>query len=138
MTAEERYEWAWKKYLVRLNQNSEVRLASLLREVHVYRHGMARWMQAQGVSVGEAKRLIRESQNRSKYDRLRPSSDTTGSMFLPVTADGADGFAEATDPKPRISFTIPDGTQVNIQHGSAQAVMSFLKLYQMEGLPCLD
>ena len=35
MTAEERYEWAWKKYLVRLNQNSEVRLASLLREVHV-------------------------------------------------------------------------------------------------------
>lgn len=138
MTAEERYEWAWKKYLVRLNQNSEVRLASLLREVHVYRHGMARWMQAQGVSVGEAKRLIRESQNRSKYERLLLSSDTTGSMFLPVTADGADGFAEATDPMAGISFTFPDGTQVNIKHGSAQAVMSFLKLYQMEGLPCLD
>ena len=138
MTAEERYEWAWKKYLVRLNQNSEVRLASLLREVHVYRHGMARWIQAQGVSVGEAKRLIRESQNRSKYERLLSSSDTTGSMFLPVTADGADGFAEATDPMAGISFTFPDGTQVNIKHGSAQAVMSFLKLYQMEGLPCLD
>ena len=138
MTAEERYEWAWKKYLVRLNQNSEVRLASLLREVHVYRHGMARWIQAQGVSVGEAKRLIRESQNRSKYKRLLSSSDTTGSMFLPVTADGADGFAEATDPMAGISFTFPDGTQVNIKHGSAQAVMSFLKLYQMEGLPCLD
>ena len=138
MTAEERYEWAWKKYLVRLNQNSEVRLASLLREVHVYRHGMARWMQAQGVSVGEAKRLIRESQNRSKYERLLPSSDTTGSMFLPVTADDADSFAEATDSMSGISFTFPDVTQVNIKHGSAQAVMSFLRLYQMEGLPCLD
>ena len=49
-----------------------------------------------------------------------------------------DGFAEAADPMSGISFTFPDGTQVNIKHGSAQSVMSFLKLYQMEGLPCLD
>ena len=86
----------------------------------------------------ETKRLIRESQNRAKYERLLPSSDTTGSMFLPVTADGADSFAEATDSMSGISFTFPDGTQVNIKHGSAQAVMSFLKLYQREDLPCLD
>ena len=93
---------------------------------------------ARGLSVGETKRQIRESQNMAKHERLLPSSDTTGSMFLPVTADGADGFAEAADPMSGISFTFPDGTQVNIKHGSAQAVMSFLRLYQMEGLPCLD
>ena len=138
MTAEERYEWAWKRYLVRLNENSKIRLTSFLREIHVYQRGMERWMYAKGLSVMETKRLICESQNRAKHERLLPSSDTTGSMFLPVTADGADSFAEATDSMSGISFTFPDGTQVNIKHGSAQAVMSFLKLYQREDLPCLD
>jgi len=138
MTAEERYEWAWKRYLVRLNENSKIRLTSFLREIHVYQRGMEKWMYARGLSVGETKRQIRESQNMAKHERLLPSSDTTGSMFLPVTADGADGFAEAADPMSGISLTFPDGTQVNIKHGSAQAVMSFLRLYQMEGLPCLD
>ena len=138
MTAEERYEWAWKRYLVRLNKNSKIRLASFLREVHVYQRGMERWMYAKGLSVKETKRLIRESQNRAKYEQLLPSSGTTGSMFLPVEAGYADGLAESVDTMSGISFTFPDGTQVNIKRGSAQAVMSFLKLYQMEGLPCLD
>ena len=82
MTAEERYEWAWKRYLVRLNENSKIRLTSFLREIHVYQRGMERWMYARGLSVGETKRQIRESQNRAKYERLLPSSDTIGSMFL--------------------------------------------------------
>ena len=138
MTAEERYEWAWKRYLVRLNKNSKIRLASFLREVHVYQRGMERWMYAKGLSVKETKRLIRESQNRAKYEQLLPSSGTTGSMFLPVEAGYADGLAESVDTMSGISFTFPDGTQVNIKRGSAQAVMSFLKLYQMDGLPCLD
>ena len=60
MTAEERYEWAWKRYLVRLNKNSKIRLATFLREVHVYQQGMERWMYAKGLSVMETKRLIRE------------------------------------------------------------------------------
>ena len=84
MTAEERYEWAWKRYLVRLNENSKIRLTSFLREIHVYQRGMERWMYAKGLSVMETKRLIRESQNRAKYERLLPSSDTTGLMFLLV------------------------------------------------------
>ena len=78
MTAEERYEWAWKKYLVRLNQDSKVRLTSFLREIHVYQRGMTRWMQARGLSVGEAKRQIRESQNRANYARQHPIFVTTG------------------------------------------------------------
>ena len=138
MTAEERYEWAWKRYLVRLNENSKIRLTSFLREIHVYQRGMERWMYAKGLSVMETKRLIREPQNRAKHERLLPSSDTTGSMFLPVTADGADGFAEATGPMSGISLTFPDGTQVNIKRGTAEAVMSFLKLYQREDQACLD
>ena len=95
-------------------------------------------MYAKGLSVKETKRLIRESQNRAKYEQLLPSSGTTGSMFLPVAAGCAEGLAESGDTMSGISFTFPDGTQVNIKRGSAQAVMSFLKLYQMEGLPCLD
>ena len=138
MTAEERYEWAWKRYLIRLNKNSKIRLATFLREVHVYQQGMERWMYAKGLSVKETKRLIRESQNRAMYERLLPSSDTTGSMFLPVAAGCAEGLTESVDTMSGISIAFPDGTQVNIKHGSAQAVMSFLKLYQMEGLPCLD
>ena len=51
MTAEERYEWAWKRYFVRLNENSKIRLASFLREIHVYQRGMGRWMYAKGLSV---------------------------------------------------------------------------------------
>jgi hypothetical protein len=47
-------------------------------------------------------------------------------------------LTESVDTMSGISIAFPDGTQVNIKHGSAQAVMSFLKLYQMEGLPCLD
>ena len=137
MTAEERYEWAWKRYLVRLNKNSKIRLSTFLREVHVYQQGMERWMYAKGLSVKETKRLIRESQKRAKYERQLPSSDTTGSMFLPVAAECAEDLTESVDTMSGISIAFPDGTQVNIKHGSAQAVMSFLKLYQMEGLPCL-
>ena len=95
-------------------------------------------MYAKGLSVKETKRLIRESQKRAKYERKLPSSDTTGSMFLPVAAECAEGLTESVDTMSGISIAFPDGTQVNIKHGSAQAVMSFLKLYQMEGLPCLD
>ena len=95
-------------------------------------------MYAKGLSVKETKRLIRESQKRAKYERQLPSSETTGSMFLPVAAECAEGLTESVDTMSGISIAFPDGTQVNIKHGSAQAVMSFLKLYQMEGLPCLD
>lgn len=37
-----------------------------------------------------------------------------------------------------VCFTFPDGTQVNIKRDTAEAVMSFLKLYQREDQACLD
>ena len=115
-----------------------MRLAPVLREVEGDERGMVRWRYAKGRRVKETKRLIRESQNRAMYERLLPSSDTTGSMFLPVAAGCAEGLTESVDTISGISIAFPDGTQVNIKHGSAQAIMSFLKLYQMEDLPCLD
>ncbi|WP_297253715.1 hypothetical protein [uncultured Prevotella sp.] len=55
-----------------------------------------------------------------------------------MTTDRPARQSESCDILSGVSLTFPDGTQVNIKRGSAQAVMSFLKLYQMEGLPCLD
>jgi ABC-type histidine transport system ATPase subunit len=37
-----------------------------------------------------------------------------------------------------ISLTLPDGTVVSIRRGSAEAVVSFLKLYTGEASPCSD
>lgn len=72
-------------------------------------------------------------------EQLLPSSGTTGTMFLPVTTDLPDHRrSDSGDVLSGISFIFPDGTQVNIRHGSAKAVMSFLKFYQKEELPCLD
>ena len=94
---------------------------------------MARWMQNNGLSVRKAKVLLREC--KKSADKQRPPSD---SMFLPVTADFTLSHKETSDMLDGGCFTFPDGTQVNIKRGTAEAVMSFLKLYQREDQPCLD
>ena len=138
MTAAERYESVWNKFLVRLNQNPQICLSSFQEESHVYKRGMMRWMYAHGLTVREAKKRIRECQLKSKYEKLPPSADTTGTMFLPVTPDIPVCPTESADILHGVCFTFPNGTQVHIKHGSAQAVMSLLKLYQGGDLPCLD
>lgn len=60
MTAAERYESVWNKFLVRLNQNPQICLSSFQEESHVYKRGMMRWMYAHGLTVREAKKRIRE------------------------------------------------------------------------------
>lgn len=55
MTANERYEQAWNKYLVLLNRNPKAQLAPFLREEQVYNRGMEKWMYAKGLSVYAAK-----------------------------------------------------------------------------------
>lgn len=136
MTAKERYEQAWNKYLVLLNRNSKARLAAFLREEHVDSRGMERWMHEKGLSVHAAKQEIRMLHAEAASERRLPDSSSTGAMFLPV---------EASVPKhdvlemlSGISVTFPDGSQVSIKHGSAKAVMSFLKLYSREEALCLD
>lgn len=137
MTANNRYEQTWNKYLVLLNKNPRATFSSFIQEEQVYKRGMEKWLRERGLLVRAAKLKIRMLHAEASREQLPPSSLTTGAMFLPVeTSDSPqDGTSEMLS---GISVTFPDGSQVSIKHGSAQAVMSFLKLYSREEALCLD
>lgn len=137
MTANERYEQAWNKYLVLLNRNSKVRLAPFLREEHVYQRGMEKWMYKNNLSVQVAKQKIRMLHAEAASELRLPDSSSTGAMFLPVEAS-VPPQTVTSEMLSGISVTFPDGSQVSIKHGSAHAVMSFLKQYSREEVLCLD
>lgn len=82
-------------------------------------------------------RKIRMLHAESANERRIPNSSSTGAMFLPVEAS-VPLHGGASEMLSGISVTFPDGSQVSIRHGSAQAVMSFLKLYSREEALCLD
>ena len=136
MTANERYEQAWNKFLVLLNKNSKARLAAFLREEHVYQRGMEKWMHQNGMSVQVAKQRIRMLHAEASSASRLPGSPSTGAMFLPVEASVCPQGG-ASEMLSGISVTFPDGSQVSIRQGSALAVMSFLKLYSREEALCL-
>ena len=50
-TAEERYEETWNNYLVLLNKDPNVSLASFTKSKNVYHRGMTKWMSRNGLSV---------------------------------------------------------------------------------------
>lgn len=133
ITADARYENAWHQFLSALEKQPCLRLAPFLRSLHVYRRGFEKWMYSHGYSVSEAKGRV--LQLRMEAQPPEPSEPVSG--FLPV--DMSEG---AASPQPDfltgISLTFPDGTSVSIRRGSAAAVVSFLKLYIKEGLPCSD
>ena len=95
-------------------------------------------MRNNGLSVKEAKKHIHECRQYAEEGQMLPLPATAGNLFLPMKTDQPAPLSESCDILFGVSLTFPDGTQVNIKRGGAQAVMSFLKLYQMEGLPCLD
>ena len=90
-------------------------------------------MYGRGYSVGDAKGRV--LQLRMDAQASAPAEAT--SCFLPI-----DVREDATSPHhdllTGISLTLPDGTMVSIRRGSAEAVVSFLKLYSGEGQPCSD
>ena len=90
-------------------------------------------MYRHGYSVGDAKGRVLQL----RMDVQASSSPDASSCFLPV-----DVRVDSSIPQPDlltgISLTLPDGTTVSIRRGSAEAVVSFLKLYSGEGLPCSD
>ena len=120
-------------FLQALDHDPTVCLRAFQCEQHVNKRSMARWMRNNGLSVRKAKTLIHES--KKSADKQMPPSD---SMFLPITADFTLSHKETSDMLYGVCFTFPDGTQVNIKRGTAEAVMSFLKLYQREDQACLD
>lgn len=137
MTAKERYEQAWQKYLVLLERNISAQLAPFLRKEHVNNRGMEKWMYANGLSVYVAKQKIRMLNAEASNERRLPGGSSAGTMFLPVEAS-VPLQRDASEILSGISVTFPDGSQVSIKHGTAQAVMSFLKLYSREEALCLD
>ena len=90
-------------------------------------------MYRHGYSVGDAKGRVLQL----RMDVQTSASPDALSSFLPV-----DVREDASNPQPDlltgVSLTLPDGTTVSIRRGSAGAVVSFLKLYSVEGLPCSD
>ena len=133
LTADARYENAWHQFLSALEKQPCLRLAPFLRSLHVHRRGFEKWMYSHGYSVGEAKGRVLQL----RMDAQSSSSPDTPSCFLPVEVR-----EDASSPQPGlltgVSLTLPDGTTVSIRRGSAGAVVSFLKLYSGEGLPCSD
>ena len=138
MTAAKRYESVWNAFLNELSHNPTATLTSFLKRCNVRQGRMKRWMENNGLSVKEAKKRLRDCQHDGIGDPMSPLSEDSGSLFLPMATDKPAPRSESCDILSGVSLTFPDGTQVNIKRGSAQAVMSFLKLYQREDLPCLD
>ena len=132
LTADARYEKTWHQFLSALETQPRLRLAPFLRSQHIYHRGFERWMYRHGYSVGDAKGRVLQL----RMDQASASSDAS-SCFLPVDVRG-----DSADPQPDlltgISLTLPDGTVISIRRGSAEAVVSFLKLYSGEGSPCSD
>ena len=132
-TADARYEKTWHQFLSALETQPRLRLAPFLRSQHVYQRGFEKWMYRHGYSVGEAKGRVLQL----GMDVQASSSPGAPSSFLPVDVRG-DSPIPQPDLLTGISLTLPDGTTVSIRRGSAEAVVSFLKLYSGEGLPCSD
>ena len=138
MTAAKRYESVWNAFLNELSHNPTATLTSFLKRCNVRQGRMKRWMENNGLSVKEAKKRLRDCQHDGIGGPMSPLSEDSGSLFLPMATDKPAPRSDSCDILSGVSLTFPDGTQVNIKRGSAQAVMSFLKLYQREDLPCLD
>ena len=133
LTSDARYEKTWHQFLSALETQPRLRLAPFLRSQHVYQRGFEKWMYRHGYSVGEAKGRVLQL----GMDVQASSSPDAPSCFLPVDVRG-DSSIPQPDLLTGISLTLPDGTTVSIRRGSAEAVVSFLKLYSGEGLPCSD
>ena len=132
-TSDARYEKTWHQFLSALENQPRLSLAEFLRSQHVFGRGFARWMYSHGYSVSEAKGRVLQL----RMDSQASASPYTPSSFLPVDVHG-DAAISQPDLLTGIGLTLPDGTTVSIRRGSAGAVVSFLKLYSGEGLPCSD
>ena len=132
-TADARYEKAWHQYLSALGSRPHLRLAPYLRSLHIYQRGFEKWMYSHGYSVGDAKGRVA----RLRMDAQASASPDAFSCLVPVNVR-EDTTSPQSDLLTGISLTLPDGTVVSIRRGSAEAVVSFLKLYSGEGLPCSD
>ena len=130
-----RNEKVWDDYLSELALNPSLSLARFLRMRHVGVHSYENWMSRKGYSAREAKARAASLQP----EPLRRESMAPEESFVPVVV--REGFRPESNPGDiltGISLTLPDGTAISIRRGSAEAVVSFLRLYSGEGKPCSD
>lgn len=131
-----RYSKIWDEYLSGLTKDPHLQIRSLLRKHNVGFHCYEIWMSRNGHSVRQAKAYAASLQPESlkKETVLVPESS-----FVPVAVQKESHLDfNACDILTGISLTLPDGTVISIRRGSAEAVVSFLKLYSGEEAPCSD
>ena len=130
-----RNEKVWDDYLSELALNPSLSLARFLRTRHVGVHSYENWMSRKGYSAREAKAHAASLQPESITRETTISEES----FVPlVVREDSSPESNSCDVLTGINLTFPDGTLVSIRRGSAEAVVSFLKLYSGEGLPCSD
>jgi hypothetical protein len=130
-TVDARNERLWQKYLSLLEKQPTLRLSSYLRMARIGLRGFEKWMRSRGYRVRDAKQRIL---------RLRRESEVlASSSFIPVCLNtDQDAYCQTHDFLTGINLTLSDGTVISIRRGSAEAVVSFLKLYTGEASPCSD
>jgi len=127
-----RYERIWNDYLSELAKTPHLLLSRFLTSRHVGVDRFQMWMSRRGLSARLAK-----TQAQSLQPEL--SNAPSGSSILPVVLRGESiPESQSCDLLTGVSLTLPDGTVITIRRGSAEAVVSFLKLYSGEGSPCSD
>ena len=130
------HESTWQQFLSALERNPHMHLSRYLRIHNVSQRGFEKWLYKKGYSVREAKDRVLQLQRESA---IRESSLTEASSFLPIAfGEGESETARPVNILTGISLTLPDGTVISIRRGSAEAVVSFLKLYSGEDAPCSD
>ena len=127
-----RYEKIWNDYLSALAKDPYLHLSRFLKSRHVSKQGFEMWMSRRGLSARQAK-----AQAQSLQPKL--SNAPSESSILPVVLHEDSRLeSQPYDILVGINLTLPDGTVITIRRGSAEAVVSFLKLYSGEGSPCSD
>ena len=127
-----RYEKIWNDYLSELAKKPHLLLSRFLTSRHVGVHGFQMWMSRRGLSARQAK---------TRAQSLQPEllNAPSESSILPVVFREESCLeSRSCDILTGVSLTLPDGTVITIRRGSAEAVVSFLKLYSGEGAPCSD
>ena len=131
-----RYGKLWDEYLSNLVNDPNLSLSRFLRLRHIGIHGFEMWMSRKGLSAlqakANAKRLQPESQKKD-------STVAMESSLVPIVVhEDSHSESNTCNVLTGISLTLPDGTSISIRRGSAEAIVSFLKLYSGEGSPCSD
>ena len=130
-----RNEKVWDDYLSELALNPSLSLARFLRTRHVGVHSYENWMSRKGYSAREAKAHAASLQ----LESITRETTISEESFVPlVVREDSSPESNSCDVLTGINLTFPDGTLVSIRRGSAEAVVSFLKLYSGEGSPCSD